>query len=117
MPFKSKAQQRWMYSAEQRGELPKGTAKKWSDHTPAIKKLPERVKKAYDTGVLYALKLAGTEQAKDAPQTTGETRLKRNHEPHDFFAVKRMFARAGTKKKETGKHVNLKDQPKEEVPS
>lgn len=48
MPFRSKAQQRWMFSAEARGELPKGTAKKWARHTKNIKKLPERVKKAED---------------------------------------------------------------------
>jgi len=42
MPFKSKAQQRWMFAAESRGELPKGTAKKWAEHTPDIKSLPEK---------------------------------------------------------------------------
>lgn len=41
MPFKSKRQQRFMFSAESRGELPKGTAKKWAEHTPDIKSLPE----------------------------------------------------------------------------
>lgn len=45
MPFKSKAQQRWMFAAEARGEVPKGTAKQWADETPNIKKLPERVKR------------------------------------------------------------------------
>jgi len=44
MPFKSKAQQRWMFAAEERGEVPKGTAKRWADHTPNIKKLPEEKK-------------------------------------------------------------------------
>jgi hypothetical protein len=47
MPFKSKAQQRFMFAAENRGELPPGTAKKWAEHTPNIKKLPEHVKKAF----------------------------------------------------------------------
>jgi hypothetical protein len=42
MPFKSKAQQRFMFAAEERGEIPKGTAKRWADHTPNIKKLPEK---------------------------------------------------------------------------
>jgi hypothetical protein len=41
MPFKSKAQQRWMFSAENKGELPKGTAERWAEHTPDIKALPE----------------------------------------------------------------------------
>lgn len=42
MPFKSKAQQRFMFAAEERGDLPGGTAHRWAKHTPNIKKLPER---------------------------------------------------------------------------
>lgn len=38
MPFKSKAQQRFMYS--QHPDI----AKRWEDETPNIKKLPARVK-------------------------------------------------------------------------
>jgi len=45
MPFKSKAQQRFMFAAESRGELPKGTAERWAHHTKSIKSLPEHVKK------------------------------------------------------------------------
>jgi hypothetical protein len=37
---------RMFFAKEEKGELPKGTAKKWVDHTPNIKKLPEHVKKA-----------------------------------------------------------------------
>lgn len=44
-PFKSKAQQRFMFAAEARGELKKGTAKKWAEHTPNIKSLPNKVSK------------------------------------------------------------------------
>ena len=44
MPFKSKAQQRYMFAAESRGDLPKGTAERWADHTPDMKRLPERKK-------------------------------------------------------------------------
>ena len=40
MPFKSKAQQRFMYAAESRGEVPKGTAARWQKET-GDKKLPE----------------------------------------------------------------------------
>lgn len=47
MPFKSKRQQRFMFAAEARGEVPKGTAKRWAEHTPSIKKLPERVRTKY----------------------------------------------------------------------
>lgn len=50
MPFKSKAQQRFMFAAEARGELPEGTADRWAHHTKNIKKLPEHVKKAFVEG-------------------------------------------------------------------
>lgn len=45
MPLKSKAQQRWMAAAEDRGELPKGTLHRWAAHTKNLKKLPEHVEK------------------------------------------------------------------------
>jgi len=45
MPFKSKAQQRFMFAAEERGDVSKGTAKRWADETPSIKSLPEKKKK------------------------------------------------------------------------
>ena len=38
----SKAQQRWFFAAEKRGELPKGTAKKHARKGKAYKKLPAR---------------------------------------------------------------------------
>lgn len=44
MPFKSKSQQRYMFAAEARGELPEGTARRWAHETKSIKKLPEKVK-------------------------------------------------------------------------
>lgn len=45
MPFKSKAQQRFMFAAEERGDVPKGTAKRWAKDTPDIKSLPEKKKR------------------------------------------------------------------------
>lgn len=42
MPYQSKAQQRFMFAAEARGEVPPGTAREWAHETPDIKKLPER---------------------------------------------------------------------------
>jgi len=45
MPFKSKRQQRFMFAAEERNDVPKGTAKRWARETPNIKKLPEKVRK------------------------------------------------------------------------
>jgi hypothetical protein len=45
MPFKSKAQQRFMFAAEDRGDIPKGTARRWAHHTKDIKHLPEKKKK------------------------------------------------------------------------
>lgn len=44
MPFKSKAQQRFMFAAEARGDLKKGTAKRWAKETSDIKDLPEKKK-------------------------------------------------------------------------
>jgi hypothetical protein len=46
MPFKSKAQQRFMFAAESQGKLKPGTARKWAHETKDMKKLPEHVKKA-----------------------------------------------------------------------
>ena len=43
MPFKSRAQQRFMFAAEERGDVPKGTAKRWAHETKDIKSLPEKV--------------------------------------------------------------------------
>jgi len=45
MPYKSKAQARFMFAAEARGELEPGTARRWAHHTKNIKRLPEKVKK------------------------------------------------------------------------
>jgi hypothetical protein len=45
MPFKSKAQQKWMFAAEAKGEIKKGTAERWAKHTPNIKALPKKAKK------------------------------------------------------------------------
>jgi hypothetical protein len=45
MPFKSKAQMRKFFAMEGRGELSKGTAKRWAHHTPDIKRLPNRKRK------------------------------------------------------------------------
>ena len=44
MPYKSKSQQRFMYAAEERGDVEPGTASRWSKETKDIKDLPERVK-------------------------------------------------------------------------
>lgn len=46
MPFKSKAQQKWMFAAEARGEVKKGTAERWAKHTKNIKKLPKKVSRS-----------------------------------------------------------------------
>lgn len=43
MPYKSKAQERYMFAAEKRGDVPKGTAKRWAKETPSQKALPEHV--------------------------------------------------------------------------
>jgi hypothetical protein len=44
VPAKSKAQVRWLFAAEKRGEVKPGTAKEWVSATPGgVKSLPERV--------------------------------------------------------------------------
>jgi hypothetical protein len=43
MPFKSKAQQRYMFAAEARGDIKPGTAEEFAAATPSIKKLPQKV--------------------------------------------------------------------------
>jgi len=45
MPFRSQRQRRFMFAAEARGDIEKGTAKRWAEHTPNIKSLPEKAKK------------------------------------------------------------------------
>jgi len=54
-PFKSQAQRRFMYAAERRGDVPKGTATRWQKETPKSKKLPERVKAAASKEALSQL--------------------------------------------------------------
>ena len=44
MPYKSQAQRRFMYAAEERGDVEPGTARRWAKETKDIKDLPERVK-------------------------------------------------------------------------
>lgn len=46
MPFKSKAQQGFMFAAEKRGDIKPGTAERWAKHTKDMPKLPEYVKHA-----------------------------------------------------------------------
>lgn len=45
MPFKSKAQQRFMFAAEKRGDVKPGTAERWALDTGkgVMKRLPEHV--------------------------------------------------------------------------
>jgi len=45
MPLKSKAQERFLRAAEDRGEIKKGTAERWRAETPKrkLEKLPERL--------------------------------------------------------------------------
>lgn len=45
MPYKSQAQRRFMYAAEARGDVEKGTAERWENETKK-KKLPEYASEA-----------------------------------------------------------------------
>lgn len=56
MPFRSKAQNRWMRWAEAKGKLKKGTAHRWAHETPGgVKNLPEfkRRKKSLKKGHMF----------------------------------------------------------------
>lgn len=55
MPFKSDAQRKFMFAAEKRGDIPKGTAEEFADATPKGKKLPEHVKKNKSVDALKAM--------------------------------------------------------------
>lgn len=44
MPYKSQAQRRFMFAAEERGDVEPGTASRWAKETKNLKGLPERVK-------------------------------------------------------------------------
>ena len=46
MPNKSKSQQRFMYAAEERGDVEPGTAARWSKETKNFKDLPEKSQSA-----------------------------------------------------------------------
>jgi hypothetical protein len=54
MPFKSKAQQRYMFAAEARGDIKKGVAEEFAKKTKNISRLPEHVKKAKKTVKRYS---------------------------------------------------------------
>jgi hypothetical protein len=66
MPFKSKAQQRFMFASEAEGELPKGTAKRWANETEkkkgGIEALPEKVKPMKKSAAEIAEKVCTPEE-------------------------------------------------------
>jgi hypothetical protein len=83
MPFKSKAQRRFMYAAEARGEVPKGTAARWQKETDK-KKLPEKVASMspFDIGVEDALIKSASYLSESArTQRKIERHGKRGHGP------------------------------------
>lgn len=43
MPFRSQAQRRFFYAAEARGDMPRGTARRWERETAKGRRLPEKV--------------------------------------------------------------------------
>jgi hypothetical protein len=45
MPFESESQRRLFWAKEKRGELPKGTADRWSHETKDLKHLPMHKRK------------------------------------------------------------------------
>lgn len=64
MPYKSRAQARYMHAAAARSEISKETVEEFDHATKDFSKLPERVerkrkKEAFDLGVQAALKRLG----------------------------------------------------------
>lgn len=87
--------------------------------TPQGKTLQEKL--AYDHGVLKALlhlsavKISAAEEKEvPPPKNTGrETRLRKDHQPHSFYLLKRNFERAGAHKKVIGEHHALRERAQE----
>ena len=61
MPFKSKAQQRYMFAAESRGDVEPGTAERWAKETKNIKDLPEKAKSAKRAALSRLRRTGGSE--------------------------------------------------------
>lgn len=120
MPFKSEAQRRYFHAAQARGEIPKSTVKRWEEHTPKGKKLPEHVRKkeagmrknaAFMAGVvaatedLYHHLVTEKIAARDMPHFTDQNRpesvkkiykaLKREHPRMAAGEKARIAARQG----------------------
>ena len=76
MPFKSKAQQRFMFAAEERGDVPKGIAEEWAHKTKNIKKLPEHKKKASEIAQEALQKIAKEPGPPRPPDFSDDKELK-----------------------------------------
>ena len=87
MPFKSKAQQRFMFAAEDRGEVPEGTAKRWADHTPDLKKLPEKKGNSQKLAVLFAEKILTEKISTDGRGNVSDSALRTSTRPHENSAL------------------------------
>ncbi len=88
MPFKSKAQRRWMFANEPE------MAREFADATPKGKRLPEKVKHAFDRGAAAALARFGFKLAAE------ELRLKiPSRTFHGFDAAHKAEAENSGKKK------------------
>lgn len=74
MPFKSQAQRKWMYANE-----PK-MAKRWEEHTPKGKKLPEKVKESSFMIKLGALTGFTKVAKKKMPSFTDQNRSAKSKE-------------------------------------
>lgn len=61
MPFKSQAQRRFMFAAEDRGDVEPGTARRWAKETKDIKHLPEKVKSAKKAAYARMRRTGGSE--------------------------------------------------------
>lgn len=90
MPFKSKAQQGFMFAAESRGDLPAGTARRWAKDTPNIKSLPAHVSHKAD-GAAPTEMASGT--AFPGRAYYGQTERVRKKEPPAMSAGRKYYGR------------------------
>jgi len=63
-PFRSKAQARLFFAKERRGELPRGTARRWMHETKNFAQLPERLGSYYTFGFSADTALASSQPCK-----------------------------------------------------
>jgi len=107
MPFKSKAQMRLFFAKERRGELPRGTARRWAHHTPNTKKLPEKVASAFMFGFFDEIEKVARRKEEDREDPSGTVglllkfmrRVGKKSDPETIMAFRRLAYNVPTNKR------------------